>query len=90
MILCETSVVFAFIIFYSCSIRMSVAAISSVFSVNDFIKMLVLSRRKQKLITLKIKKYMKSRCFFFNFKYYVEFIVRTFSISTPVYIESKF
>lgn len=62
----------------------------SVFSVNDFIKMLVLSRRKQKLITLKIKKYMKSRCFFFNFKYYVEFIVRTFSISTPVYIETKF
>lgn len=36
----------------------------SVFSVNDFIEMLVLSRRKQKLITLKIKKYMKSRCFF--------------------------
>lgn len=33
---------------------------------------------------------MKSRCFFFNFKYYVEFIVRTFSISTPVYIETKF
>lgn len=28
LILCETSVVFAFIIFYSCSIRMSVAAIS--------------------------------------------------------------
>lgn len=28
--------------------------------------------------------------FFINFKYYVEFIVRTFSILTPGYIDKKF